>query len=42
MISIKVYGENEEEDETTENYKNFDRKNAITGGHPPEISNEDK
>jgi len=42
MISIKVYGEDEEEDETSENYKNFERKNAITGDHPPKISNEEK
>jgi hypothetical protein len=42
MISIKVYGENEEEDENIENYKSFERKNAISRVLSPEISNEEK
>jgi hypothetical protein len=42
MISIKVYGENSEEEGNSENYKNFEKKNAITVGLPPEISNEEK
>lgn len=41
MISIKVYGENEDEDEKIENYKSFKRKNAISRVLSPEISNEE-
>jgi hypothetical protein len=42
MISIKVYGEDEGEDEMAGNYKNFERKKSIAGGLLPEIINEEK